>query len=174
MKGVIFMLKKLLYLYIMSYYANKWNYDYAIRRRKVYEYLLREGAARLSYKRVKSMIWDIIYNEPKLAALCFDIPSGRVGPKDLLFEFTDYTSAYFDQIHNLNPKVAAVEVVGPVSHSDFTAETKPKKETIRVIFAPEERPVINDDPSKHLMGYGVKFTVMDELGRTGTSYSARK
>lgn len=170
------MLKKLLYLYIMSYYANKWNYDYAIRRRKVYEFLLREGAARLGYKRVKSMIWDIIYNEPKLAALCFDIPSGRVGPKDLLFEFTDYTSAYFDQIHNLSPKVAAVEVLGPVpSHSNFTVdENKSKKETIRVIFAPEERPVINDDPSKHLMGYGVKFAVMDELGRTGTNYSARK
>lgn len=168
------MLKKLLYLYIMSYYANKWNYDYAIRRRKVYEFLLREGAARLGYKRVKSMIWDIIYNEPKLAALCFDIPSGRVGHKDLLFEFTDYTSAYFDQAHNLSPKVAAVEVGATVPNTDPTIKAEPKQETIRVIFAPEERPVIKDDPSKHLMGYGVKFTVMDELGRTGTSYSARR
>lgn len=168
------MLKKLLYLYIMSYYANKWNYDYAIRRRKVYEFLLREGAARLGYKRVKSMIWDIIYNEPKLAALCFDIPSGRVGYKDLLFEFTDYTSTYFDQAHNLSPKIAAVEVGAPVSNTDPTIKAEPKQETIRVIFAPEERPVIKGDPSKRLIGYGVKFTVMDELGRTGTSYSARR
>ena len=169
------MLKKILYMYIMSYYAEKWNHDYAIRRRKIYEYILREGAARLGYKRVKSMIWDIIYNEPKLASLCFDIPEGRVGTKDLLFEFTDYSSVYFNSTYGRKSEAVKAELVNsPKTIPGADPVINVGSEKVRIIFEPQDRPVLPNDPQKHLYGYGVKFTVMDELGRTGTSYKARR